>query len=246
MPKESFIDQVAYYLKQHPNTYSANKDKILIFMNKRWKTVFKRTKKALKLPITDQSFPDITLVCESGLINKSDQAKFITDFRDVLMGMACGKHLSDDGDWIDTRCLIGIIEDNFCKAIFCRGDGDLVHKGQILLENYDEENLKKLINLGDIWTLGRHVGEKHNPSAPTPGYTIFHERDRGIKRGAKAIRFYENYSDLLRNADWSIQPIFFIMKDGVWFVGAPKKDYGNLIKKGAVLTLDEALKRARK
>ena len=213
-------------------------------MNKRWKAAFKETAKLLKISLTNHALPDITVVADMGSISKSDQKKFITDFRDVIWGLAIDRTLSDDGEWVDTRCLIGIIENNICKAIFCRGDGDLVHKGQILLENYDEEKLKQLISLGDIWTLGKVIGEKHDVSAPIPEHTVFNERDKGIVHGLGGYKTYKSYSNLLKYADWSIQPIFFIMKDAFWYVGAPKKSYGNLIQKGSVLKLDEVLKQS--
>ena len=245
MSNKYLKNEIAYYLEQYPGVYSENKDKILIFMKKRWSSAFREAAKALKLHLTSQSLPDINQVCEIISLNKSDQSKFVKDFADVVSALSLGRTLFDDGEWVDTRCLIGIIENNTCKSIFCRGGGDLIDKGQILLDNYDEEKLKELISLGDVWTLGRHVGEKHDRNNPTPGFTIFHDREMGIKHHF-VFHTYKNYSDLLREADWSIQPIFFIMKDGIWYVGAPRKSYRNLIKKGQVLRLDEVLNNIKK
>jgi hypothetical protein len=244
MLKEKFKSEVVYYIEQYPGVYVEHKEKILIFMKKRWKSAFRKTSKALNIDPKNQSLPDITQVCEMGLIGKPDQATFIRDFADVIRGLCFGRTLFDDGEWVDTRCLIGIIENNICKAIFCRGDGDLVLKGQILLDNYDEEKLTKLISLGDVWKLGKFIGVKHDVNTPIPGYTVFDERDRDTVHGLGVCSTYKSYSDLLKYADWSIQPIFFIMKDGVWYVGAPKKSYRNLIKKGSVLRLDEVLKQS--
>ena len=179
MSNKYLKNEIAYYLEQYPGVYSDNKDKILIFMNKRWRSAFRETAKALKLHPISQSLPDISQVCEIAPMNKSDQSKFVKDFADVIRELSSGGTLFDDGEWVDTRCLIGIIENNTCKAIFCRGDGDLIHKGQILLNNYDEEKLKKLISLGDVWTLGKSIGRKHTYSARKPEYTSFHNRDMG-------------------------------------------------------------------
>jgi hypothetical protein len=242
MLSEKFKSEIVYYIEQYPGVYVEHKDKILIFMKKRWKSAFSNATKALNLDPKNQSLPDITSVVEMGLIDKFDQPKFVSDFTEVIRGLSSGRDLFDDGEWVDTRCLIGIIEDDICKSIFCRGNGDLNHKGKILLENYDEEKLKRLINLGDIWLLGKKIGRKHNFNTRNPEYTSFHERDMGIESPLGPFWTYKNYSDLLKYADWSIQPIFFIMKNGVWYVGAPKKSYRNLIKKGEVLRLDEVLK----
>ena len=246
MLKEKFKADIAYYIEQYPGVYLEHKDKILTFMNKRWKSAFRNTAKALNLHPKNHSLPEITQVCEMGLIGKSEQSKFVVDFAEAVRGLCLGRTLFDDGEWVDTRCLIGIIENNICKAIFCRGDGDLIHKGQILLDNYDEEKLLKLISLGDVWTLGKSIGRKHNINDRNAEYTSFHNRDMGIKSSLRPFWTYENYLTLLRNADWSIQPIFFIMKDGVWYVGAPKKGYRNLIKKGEVIRLDEVLMNIKK
>lgn len=246
MLKEKFKADIAYYIEQYPGIYFEHKDKILAFMNKRWKSAFRNAAKALNLHPKNHSPPEITQVCEMGLIDKSEQSKFVVDFADAVRGLSSGRTLFDDGEWVDTRCLIGIIENNICKAIFCRGDGDLIHKGQILLDNYDEEKLNKLISLGAVWSLGKLIGEKHDANTPIPGYTIFYERDRDTVHGLGGSSVYKSYSDLLKYADWSIQPIFFIMKDSVWYVGAPKKSYRNLIKKRWVLKLDTVLTNIKK
>jgi hypothetical protein len=241
MSNKKLLSEIAYYIEQYPGIYSENKDKVLIFMSNRWKSTFIETARALKNNLKNNSLPNIIQVCETATISKSDQSKFIGDFIEVIRELSTGRTLFDDGEWVDTRCLIGIIENDVCKAIFCRGDGDLIHKGQILLHSYNEEKLKKLISLGDVWTLGKSIGIKHNFNDREPEYTSFHNRDMGIKSFFEPFRTYKNYSSLLRNADWSVQPIFFIMKNGIWYVGAPKKPYKNLIKKGEVLRLDEVL-----
>jgi hypothetical protein len=239
MPKNNFKADIDYYIEQYPDVYPNFKNKILSYMNKRWESAFNEVLRNLELASAAQSLPDITLICDAGVISKSDQKKFISDFTEVIRGLSVGRVLSDDGNWVDTRCLIGIIEGDICETIFCRGDGDLLHKGRILFDNYDENELKKLIKLGNVWVLGKYIGEKHDPTAPTPGYTIFHNRERGIKNYSNE---YSSYVELLKFADWSIQPIFFIMKDGIWFIGAPKKNYGTVIEKGSILRLEDVLK----
>lgn len=79
-----------------------------------------------------------------------------------------------------TRSTIGIKKDGIYLFIYCHWDGYYEHNGKILLEHYqDEDKIKKLIELGDLSSLGEKIGTKHdfrdNPRDECNAYI----RDRG-------------------------------------------------------------------
>lgn len=53
-----------------------------------------------------------------------------------------------------TRCNIGIKDENGIDYIYCHFDGYFAYTGEMLLTHWqDVENIRKLINLGDIRSL---------------------------------------------------------------------------------------------
>lgn len=79
-----------------------------------------------------------------------------------------------------TRSRIGIeLEDGTIKSVYCHWDGYPSHNGKVLKEYYN--NAKKaheLINMGDIFSLQKKIGGKHNfMNRPDDESTFFH-RDR--------------------------------------------------------------------
>jgi hypothetical protein len=62
-----------------------------------------------------------------------------------------------------TRSTIAIRNaDGTFEAIYSHWDGYLSHNGRILAENYTEEaKVRELIQLGDISSLGKEIGEQH-------------------------------------------------------------------------------------
>ncbi len=81
---------------------------------------------------------------------------------------------------MSTRSFIGIHnQDGSISGIYCHWDGYPTHVGSILKEHYsNEDKLKKLIDLGDISSLGKEIGEKHDWNNPHPDWTVAYARDR--------------------------------------------------------------------
>ena len=125
-----------------------------------------------------------------------------------------------------TRSTIALeFADGTVEQVYCHWDGYLSHNGQILLKHYsDPFVLQKLIDLGDISSLGKEIGEKHAFSQfelraeevqaykeLTENWTTFYGRDRG-ETGAEKKSFvdfqdylahhqYEEYDYILRNVN---------------------------------------------
>lgn len=136
-----------------------------------------------------------------------------------------------------TRSRIGIMHGDNCKSVYCHWDGYLEHNGAILQENYDSTKANFLVAHGDMSSLGRKIGEQHpfskyelekdNPDfdklialheqAEAQGWCTFYGRDRG-ETGTefKTDSTFEAFFDRVENCggEW-----YYIMKDGVWYVG---------------------------
>lgn len=128
-----------------------------------------------------------------------------------------------------TRSRIGVMHGDVCKSVYCHWDGYLEHNGVILQENYDSVNANHLVALGDLSSLAPEIGEEHpfgyygaNISAEEynikfSGMCTFYGRDRGetgfeFKSDLTFEAFFERAEGC--GAEW-----YYIMKDGVWYVG---------------------------
>ena len=125
-----------------------------------------------------------------------------------------------------TRSTIALeFADGTVEQVYCHWDGYLAHNGQLLLKYYSNPFvLRDLIDLGDISSLGKEIGEKHAFSQfelraeevqaykeLTENWTTFYARDRG-ETGVDKKSFvdfqdylahhqYEEYDYILRNVD---------------------------------------------
>ena len=125
-----------------------------------------------------------------------------------------------------TRSTIALeFADGTVQQVYCHWDGYLEHNGAILRDHYsDPFVLRDLIDMGDMSSLGKVIGEAH-PFSPygskedqalyeaarEAGYCTFYARDRG-ETGVSAKKFadfedyrknhqYEEYEYILRNID---------------------------------------------
>jgi hypothetical protein len=98
-----------------------------------------------------------------------------------------------------TRSRIGVMHGDKLKSVYCHWDGYLSHNGQLLQDHYDSAKANHLVALGDMSSLGKHIGEAHPFSefdidkndidfdklialhdlAKKEGWTTFYGRDRG-------------------------------------------------------------------
>jgi len=136
-----------------------------------------------------------------------------------------------------TRSRIGVMHGDKCKSIYCHWDGYLSYNGKILQENYDSPKANFLVALGDMSSLGKLIGEAHpfskieiekdNPDfdklialyekAEAEDWSTFYGRDRGEK--GTEFQVDETFESFLRRCDGCCAEYYYIMKDGVWYVG---------------------------
>ena len=148
-----------------------------------------------------------------------------------------------------TRSRIGVMHGDKCKSIYCHWDGYLSHNGAILQDHYDSAKANNLVAMGDMSSLGRVIGEAHPFSphgspedsalyehAKDQGYCTFYGRDRG-ETGTE-FRVAHTFAEFLEQADGCGAEYYYIMKDGVWYVG---DTYSNTPLSGKLVLLTEAL-----
>lgn len=120
-----------------------------------------------------------------------------------------------------TRSRIGVMHGDKCKSVYCHWDGYLDHNGKILQNHYDSAKANHLVALGDISSLRKNVeipeGVEHSFDQPNQDITTFYGRDRG-ETGID-FRTTHNFDEFLALCDQSGAEYYYIMKDGVWYVG---------------------------
>ena len=128
-----------------------------------------------------------------------------------------------------TRSRIAVMHGTVCKSVYCHWDGYLEHNGQILQQHYDSAKANQLVALGDISSLRSEIGEKHAFSkleVPMDGeaydklygdMTTFYGRDRG-ESGCE-WQVAHTFEEFLDQADGCGAEFYYVMKDGVWYVG---------------------------
>lgn len=118
-----------------------------------------------------------------------------------------------------TRSFIGEkLDDDRVRFIYCHWDGNPEYNGRILLKHYNLNNIDKLLDLGDLSSLGIRIdpiSPEHSFSTPEDGTCVFYGRDRGEKCIDANIRDIEDY--LHDTDDWDIEYKYLLDSDGRWY-----------------------------
>ena len=139
-----------------------------------------------------------------------------------------------------TRSTIALeFADGSVQMVYCHWDGYIEHNGAILEKHYkDPFVLQKLIDLGDMSSLGERIGTQHAFEKAPQGECTFYGRDRN-ESGCEARKFkdfadykanhqYEEFEYILRNIDGK----------AVWFVADHSDRFGLLTE--AIFEMDMA------
>jgi len=148
-----------------------------------------------------------------------------------------------------THSRIGVMHGDKVKSVYCHYDGYLEHNGQVLEQYYDSAKANNLVALGDMSTLRPQIGEKHAFSQfdlppeeveaykeLTRDWCTFYGRDRGEVSVWKVANTFEEFLD---QAEGCGAEFYYIMKDGVWYVGTTYENTHPLSKR--LTLLSEAL-----
>ena len=126
-----------------------------------------------------------------------------------------------------TRSRIGVMHGDKLKSVYCHWDGYLSHNGRILQDHYDSAKANHLVSLGDISSLRSEIGVVHpfstwdtdmSPAeyeAQFANMTTFYGRDRG--ESGVDFTVDQSYAEFL-SKDYDYE-YYYIMNDGVWYVG---------------------------
>ena len=148
-----------------------------------------------------------------------------------------------------THSRIGVMHGNNVKSIYCHWDGYLGFNGQILQEHYDSAKANHLVALGDLSSLRANIGEEHAFSqfelpaeeveaykTLTENWCTFYGRDRGEKGTEWQVA--TTFEEFLGQCYNSGAEYYYIMKDGVWYVG---DTYGSTLLSTKLTVLADAL-----
>jgi len=150
-----------------------------------------------------------------------------------------------------TRSRIAVMHGDNCKSVYCHWDGYLEYNGSILQKHYDSAKANNLVALGDLSSLKPEIGIQHafgyhGTEISAEDYEkqfgnmcTFYGRDRGEKN----VEFqtdtdFESFIDRVQGngCEW-----YYIMRDGVWYVGNVYSSDEQFYKK--LVPLAEALAR---
>ena len=147
-----------------------------------------------------------------------------------------------------TRSRIAVMHGPIAKSVYCHWDGYLEHNGAILLEHYDSSKANELVALGDLSSLRPEIGEKHafsrlevpmDDEAYDKLYgnmTTFYGRDRGEQNVEWKVA--HTFDQFLEQVDNCGAEYYYVMRDGVWYVG---DTYGSTELSNKLTPLTEAL-----
>ena len=120
-----------------------------------------------------------------------------------------------------TRSRIGVMHGDKCKSVYCHWDGYLGYYGKMLQEHYDSSKANFLVALGDLSSLCLEVeipeGVEHSFDEPAGNITVFYGRDRGEK--GTEFKVAHTFEQFLEQCNNCAAEYYYIMRDGVWYVG---------------------------
>ena len=148
-----------------------------------------------------------------------------------------------------TRSRIGVMHGDNVKSVYCHWDGYLEHNGAILQEHYDSVKANQLVALGDLSSLKPEIGIQHafgyhgteisaeDYETQFGNMCTFYGRDRGEK--GTEWKTHTNFIDFFAEVEGSWCEWYYIMRDGVWYVGNCHKTDEQFYQK--LVPLTEAL-----
>jgi hypothetical protein len=128
-----------------------------------------------------------------------------------------------------TRSSIAMKTENGIRGIYCHWDGYPEHNGKILSESYtDADKVKSLIDLGDLSSLRKDIGQKHSFDAKYSDqpelsemfddWTTAYHRDRGEAWANTAPQTYATVKEWQEAFDGSGCEYFYLFDNNTWEV----------------------------
>ena len=128
-----------------------------------------------------------------------------------------------------TRSRIAVMHGDNCKSIYCHWDGYLEYNGSLLQKHYDSAKANNLVALGDMSSLKPEIGIQHafgyhgteisagDYEKQFGNMCTFYGRDRGEKN----VEFQTDtdFDAFIERVQGCCAEWYYIMRDGVWYVG---------------------------
>jgi phosphoribosyl-AMP cyclohydrolase len=124
-----------------------------------------------------------------------------------------------------TRSRVGVMHGTVCKSVYCHYDGYLDYTGELLNKHYGSVQANQLIARGDNSGVQATVEEMNFYS------------DRGEDNVSWQVA--HTFEEFLEQVESCFAEYYYVMQDGVWYVGAVY-DVPGLIK-GGLVPLTDAL-----
>ncbi len=115
------------------------------------------------------------------------------------------------------------------RAIYCHWDGYPAHNGEMLRRYYtDPAKIKQLIDLGDLSSLRKEIGEKHNfdrnyaepeLEGMFDDWCLAYHRDRGEEWSSVAPATYEDIPQWIEEFDMGVE-YYYLWNGNEWIVNA--------------------------
>jgi phosphoribosyl-AMP cyclohydrolase len=123
-----------------------------------------------------------------------------------------------------TRSRVGIMHGDVVKSVYCHYDGYLSCTGQILQQHYDSVKTNRLVRRGDNSGIHEEIEDMN----------FYNEHDEDKELAWQVAHSLEEYIEQTHNCGGEY---YYVMKDGVWYVGAVYATTG-LVKDGLVSLVD--------
>jgi phosphoribosyl-AMP cyclohydrolase len=123
-----------------------------------------------------------------------------------------------------TRSRVGIMHGDVVKSVYCHYDGYLSCTGQILQQHYDSVKTNRLVRRGDNSGIHEEIEDMN----------FYNEHDEDKELAWQVAHSLEEYIEQTHNCGGEY---YYVMKDGVWYVGAVYATTG-LIKEQLVPLVD--------
>lgn len=96
-------------------------------------------------------------------------------------------------------------------SVTCNWDGYPDYVGRILCKNYNTpDKIKKLLSYGNMSSIGKEIGDKHDFINRPEDVCTFYDRDRN-ENGQEA-KIFKSFEALKSYADWDYLYIFVVDK----------------------------------
>ena len=148
-----------------------------------------------------------------------------------------------------TRSRIAVMHGTVCKSVYCHWDGYLEYNGSLLHKHYDSAKANNLVALGDLSSLKPEIGIQHafgyhgteisaeDYETQFGNMCTFYGRDRGEENvDFQTDMTFDSFIERVQGngCEW-----YYIMRDGVWYVGNVYESDEQFYKK--LVPLAEAL-----